>query len=358
MSDQINKDWLLDFPHSFGGKYRSYNEYKNLSRKKIDESFKFNDIYSRFKQYRRSKYDNPVYCWKKRDQFQADICYMTDKTLVQASNGYKYLLVVIDVFTKYAWLFPLKSIKAVEIVKCFKELFKTAKPVNLTTDAGTEFVNLNVKRILKKNGITHFIARGRTKAQVAERFILTIQRLIYQICRSQNTNNWVSVLDKSMKIYLNRRHRTIKMSPIQAEMDKNQIALTRTHKLRYIKMEQKRRKPKFKIGDSVRISLNRSKFKRGYFQSFSTEVWYVENVMTNLPFARYIVKDANGEVLNCVLNENELVRYIPNDVYQVEKIIKKRKKGKKTQFFVKWLHHNEKFNSWIDEADIVPLVSQ
>ena len=355
MNERINKDWLSDFPFSFGGKYRSYNEYKNLSRKQIDESFNFNDIYSRFKQYRKLKYDNPVYSRMKREQFQADVCYMTDKLLVQATKGYKYLLVVIDVFTKYSWVFPLKSIKASEIVECFKELFKSDKPRNLTTDAGLEFVNLDVKRVLKKFKIKHYIARGRTKAQIAERFILTLQRLIYQICRARNTNNWVSVLNTSMKIYLNRKHRTIGMSPNQAELPENQITLSRIHNSRYTKIGKKRKRPKFKIGDSVRISLTRSKFKRGYTQSFSTEVWYIHEILSNLPFSRYIVKDEQGEILKCVLNENEIVRYIPNDVYQVEYVIKKRKRGKKTQFFVKWLHHDEKFNSWVDAKDIVQL---
>ena len=356
MNKQINENWLSDFPYSFGGIYRSYNEYKNLNKKEIDESFNYNDIYTRFKQYRKLKYDNPVYCRAKRDQFQSDVCYMADEELVQGSGGYKFLLIVIDVFTKYAWVFPLKNIKAVEIVKCFKDLFTSEKPRNLTTDAGGEFVNLKVNRLLKKLKIKHYIARGRTKAQMAERFILSLKRLLYQICRARNTNNWVTVLDTALKIYLNRVHRTIKMPPKEAELPENQIVLSRIHNSRYDEIKKRKKKhAKYKIGDTVRISLTRSKFKRGYLQNYSTEVWTVKEVLTNLPYPRYIVQDEDGEILKCVLNENEIVKFNPSEVYQIEKVLKKRKRGKKLQYYVKWLHLDKKFNSWIDENQFVAL---
>ena len=68
----------------------------------------------------------------------------------------------------------------------------------------------NGKRVLRDFDVKHFVAKGRTKAAVAERFNLTIQRLIYQLCRHYNTNDWTSdlILEKAKTIYLNRYHRT------------------------------------------------------------------------------------------------------------------------------------------------------
>ena len=68
--NHFEEEWHSDLPHSFGGKYRSYEYYKhNTHQKDIDDEFKRNDIYSRFKQYKRAKHHNPVYVYKKRELF-------------------------------------------------------------------------------------------------------------------------------------------------------------------------------------------------------------------------------------------------------------------------------------------------
>ncbi len=68
--DRIKREWHADLPHSFGGKYRSYEYYKDLSNKKIDDEFKKNDIYTKFYQYRKAKHHNPIYVYRKRNSFK------------------------------------------------------------------------------------------------------------------------------------------------------------------------------------------------------------------------------------------------------------------------------------------------
>ena len=144
MDDRIYSEWLSDKPHSFGGKYRSYAEYKNLKKEVIDENFASNDIYTRFKQFRRAKFHNPVFVYAKRAQWQADVCYFKDPAMINATGGFKFLLVVIDIFTKYIWVYPLKQTTGAEIARCFTELFTNEKPKKITTDAGSEFLNRDV----------------------------------------------------------------------------------------------------------------------------------------------------------------------------------------------------------------------
>jgi hypothetical protein len=354
MNDYKDWDWYSDKPHSFGGKYRSYNN--NVSKKEIEENFKHNEIYSRFKQFRKTKKQNPVYVYAKREQFQADVCFFNNPLMVKSTKGVKYLLVVIDVYTKFVWLYPLKEIKSEKIAECFKSLFEKEKPQKITTDAGKEFLNRNVSRVLEEFNITHYIAKNLTKAQVVERFNLTLQRLLFQICTYENTNNWVLQLPKALKIYLNRYHRTIKMTPSQAEMKKNQSILSNIYFERYDKLNPKH-KTKFAVGEKVRISLLRTKFGRGYHEYFSTEVWIIKKILKNLPYPRYIVQDETGEELDAILNENELVSFSPpqDTSYIIEKVIKSRKKGKKKQYFVKWEGYPSKFNSWVNEEEIKHL---
>ena len=357
--DRINHEWHEDLPHSFGGKYRSYKYYKNnFSKRTIEEQFKKNDIYTKFYQYRKAKHHNPIYVYRKREQFQADTVKFPDPLMMKATNNVGNLLVIIDVFTKYAWLFPLKQITGSNVAQCFRVLFRKNKPEKLTTDAGKEFLNKNVQQVLSDFDINHYVAKGKTKAAVAERFNLTIQRLIYQICRRYNTNDWTSdiVLERAKTIYLNRMHRTIKMTPTEAEDPAVQSKLRKIYFTKYRKADLNKKKPKFKIGDTVRISAIRKPFDRGYHQNFTTEVWTVSQVLKNLPLARYIVKDSHNEELDNVLNENELVAYQPSNVYEIDQVLKTRwRKGKK-ELFVKWLHYDNKFNSWIPAENLENLV--
>ena len=356
--DRIKREWHADLPHSFGGKYRSYEYYKDLSNKKIDDEFKKNDIYTKFYQYRKAKHHNPIYVYRKREQFQADSVKFPDPLMLKATNNIGYLLVIIDVFTKYVWLFPLKQIKGVNVARCFQVLFNKNKPEKLTTDAGTEFLNQNVKRVLRDFNVKHFVAKGRTKAAVAERFNLTIQRLIYQLCRYYNTNDWTSdiILEKAKTIYLNRNHRTIKMTPTEAEDPANQLDLRKIYYAKYRKSDEIKKKAKFKINDTVRISALRGPFDRGYHQNFTTEVWTVSKVLDNLPLARYIVKDEQNEELDSILNENELIAYQPSDVFQIDGVLKNRTRKGRKEVFVSWLHYDDKFNSWIPAENLENIV--
>lgn len=354
MNDILYREWISDNPNSFGGVYHTYEKYRDLSKKQIDSSFHKNDIYTRFRQFRKAKFHNPVIVYKKRDQFQSDICYFNNDLLIHATGGYRYLLCTIDIFTKYVWVFPLKNISGLNVSNCMEKLFKEERPKNLCTDAGSEFLNKYVKKIVNKYNVKHFVARNRTKAQVVERFILTLQRLLYQLMTHHNTHDWRKVLPKAMKIYLNRKHRTIKMSPNAAELLQNQGILERIHKDRVRKIKTK--KAKFKKGEQVRISLLRTKFTRGYHQSFTTEIWRIKEVLTNLPLPRYKVSDENGDELTQILNENELIKYEPqSDIYQIERVLKTRGRGNKRQFFVKWMDYPISFNSWVKEQDVLNI---
>jgi len=143
------------------------------------------------------------------------------------------------------------------------------------------------------------------------------------------------------------------MTPTEAEDPFNQSYLRKVYHERYRKAEKNSKKPKIKIGGSVRISAILTPFDRGYHKNFTTEVWTVSKVLDNLPLARYIVKDEHYEELNSVLNENELIAYQPSDVFKIDKVLKTRwRKGKK-ELLVSWLHSDKKFNLWIPAENIV-----
>ena len=138
VTNDINKAYFSDYPFSYGGKYRLYSSFPKND---VDKALLHNDIYTQFFQHKRPKSYTPVYVWSKRELFECDTAYFADKNMVKENNGFKYLLCIIDVFSKYVYLYPLKSIQCEDVINCFEDLFsKCGKiPRKIYTDKGSEF---------------------------------------------------------------------------------------------------------------------------------------------------------------------------------------------------------------------------
>ena len=136
-AEKLNKAFFKDYPFSYGGKYRLYSYPNSVVKEALDT----NDIYTQFFQHKRPKFYSPVYVWSKRELFECDVAYFSKKAMVEANGGFKYLLCIIDVFSKYVYLYPLKSITCEDVIICFEDLFsKCGKlPQKIYTDKGREF---------------------------------------------------------------------------------------------------------------------------------------------------------------------------------------------------------------------------
>ena len=91
-------------------------------------------------------------------------------------KGFSFFVIYIDVFSRFVWSRPLKTLKSLEMVSVMHDIFSDAQPQKLYTDAGSEFVGKSVQSFLKSRNIEHYIARSETKAALAERAIKTIKK--------------------------------------------------------------------------------------------------------------------------------------------------------------------------------------
>ena len=266
------------------------------------------------------------------------------------------MFTTIDVFTKMTWVFPLKENKCEAILNCFKSILKKCgdKPERLNTDRGSELICTKFNSFLKQNGIHHYLSYSLRKCPVIERFNLTIQQLLYKMMHQNNSLEWVKFLDDAMKIYLNRTHRTIKMSPLEAEKDENASSLLKTYYKKYMKAEGKKQKPLFNVGDKVRIFQERGQFHRGYMEDFSEEVFTISNVDKTLPVPRYKLKEFNGDNIIGSFFQNELVLFNPSDFFKID-IIDERGRGKKKQVLVSYRGYPSRYNEWKLLSDIRSL---
>ena len=122
---------------------------------------------------------------------------LADMQLISKFNkGFRFLLCVIDIYSKYAWFFPLKDKKGVSIVKRFQSILKKSnrKPNKIWVDKGSEFYNSHFKKWLKDNSIEIYSTHNEGKSVVAERFIRTIKNKFYKYMTSIS-NVYIDKLD-------------------------------------------------------------------------------------------------------------------------------------------------------------------
>ena len=251
--------------------------------------------FTKHRQKNRPKAFNPFIAHQPRDQIQMDLIII-DK-LAHYNRGVKYLLVAIDCFSRKAVVVGIKkktkekTLEAIQLV--FEELLPP-KPKTVIFDKGTEFVNRLVTTYLDEHNIKHFNPSGRHKAAIAERFNRTIQGMIYRYMTQNNTKNYIAVLDQLVESYNSRYHRTIRMSPNQAEKPENSA---KVREVLGIRLHKAMEKPAYELGESVRILRSRIEprhsFRRGYLPLYSDEIFTISRIKANLPITMYKVVNNN-----------------------------------------------------------------
>ena len=137
-------------------------------------------------------------------------------------KGIHFLLCVIDIYRKYAWVPPLKYKKDITIINAFLKIFKESnrKPNKIWVDKGKEFYNSSMKSWLEKNDIEMCSMHNEGKSVVAERFIKTLKNKIYKYMTSISKNLYIDKLDDIVNKYNNTYHGTVKMKPIDVKSSK------------------------------------------------------------------------------------------------------------------------------------------
>jgi hypothetical protein len=269
----------------------------------------------------------------------------------KVNKGFRYMLNVIDVFSKYAWSIPLKDKTGITTLNAFKEIVKSSGriPKHIWVDQGKEFYNKNVDEWITENNIIRYSTYGEHKSAVVERFNRTLKEIMWKRFTAENTRTWINMLDKLLLEYNNRLHSTIKMTPTEASEEKNKLQVLE-HQMH---LEQGSEKPKFKVGDKVRISRIKGLFEKGYLPNWSEALYTVDKVKKTNPYT-YTVRDFKGEEILGSFYTEELQKST-QEVFRIEKVIRKKKINGVMHGLVKWLGYNEKENSWEPMSEIERL---
>ena len=139
------------------------------------------------------------------------------------NNGYKYLFMIIDIFSKFGWIVALKNKKSEIVAKAFDQIFKENRvPKYLWTDKGKEFYNKNLNEELDKRNIKLYSTENEEKSSVLERWNRIIKTKMWKRFTEQNSTQYLKMLPDIINKYNNSYHSSIKMSPVEATKKKNE----------------------------------------------------------------------------------------------------------------------------------------
>jgi transposase InsO family protein len=348
-------------PIAFSGIQNIYNYYKgNLSLNEIKEILAGIENYTLHREYKKGQ-RNPSYSHFKRNQFQMDLVDI--QALAPYNDGIRYLLTVIDTFTRFAWARLLKDKRGETVLEAFKSVLESAKdkPRIIVCDRGTEFHNAKFKKFCVDNQIFLYTPDSSIHAAYVERFNRTLQSLIYKYMTENETNRFIDTISKDgvltnvfaqlMQTYNNRKHRMIGTSPCIAEANP-EVHLSMREKLSSYYAKIKPKKRVFNIGDTVRIAKQKGKFSRGYQEQSNLEIFRIYDIREKSKIPMYLLESYDGsEKIKGGFYDFELTK-VNNKEFRVEKIIKTRKRGDVTEHFVKWKGFNDSYNSWIQSSDV------
>lgn len=279
------------------------------------------------------------------DLYQADLVEMLP--YAKLNKGMKYILTMINCFSKFAFAVPLKSKSGLEVAEKLEPILKRYEMKNFQTDQGKEWFNVNVRKLMIKYKINHYHTFTEIKAGVVERLNRTIKERMWRKFTARGSYEWLTILPKIVAEYNNTVHRTIGMKPKDVQRKHVKVILERINDRR-TGSRQTKIKPKFNVNDRVRISKYKRVFDKGYIPNWTNEVFTVYAVKPTKPVT-YILEDSKGEILKGGFYEQEISKSTTGDVYLVEKVI--RTSGDKV--LVRWAGFDKSSDTWVDRKDIL-----
>ena len=309
-------------PASFTGAQTFKTNHPGFKLAKLKKELRDVEAYSMHKQVKRKFPRRKTEVAGIDDQWQIDLL---DISKLKYQNSHMtFLLTCIDVFRRFAWVIPIKNKEAETVRDAFLTIFKTNKPPrSIYSDGGNEFKG-ECKELFQKLNILTIETMSTLKAAVVERFNRTIREKIWRYITWSKSKRFIDVLPDLVKSYNATIHSSLGTSPdkitpqneaqIRTKLyGHNNFELRNVHNIPTIKLA-------FKIGDYVRIVVDKKLFEKGATPNWSEEVYIVYQINPTSPPTFKIKKLTNEEYSwNYYTEELQKVSFkeFPYDTFKV-----------------------------------------
>ena len=337
-------------PAGYGGVKRLSNA-TNTNRRATTEWLRSQRTYTLHKPIRRRYTTRPYKTGAIDQHWQGDLIEMIPYANV--NNLYRYILTIIDLFSRYAWAEPLRDKTGNEVAAALRRVFaKGRQPQIFQCDDGREFDNRVVQHLLNIENIRFFTVKSQFHAAVVERFNRTIKSKMWRHFTKTGSYRWIDELPNLLISYNSAVHRSIGIAPdaVNAENE---------HELW---LQQERKGPqyvtqhdittRYAIGDHVRVSVAKGVFAKGYLPNWTEQIYTISQLLDTEP-RQYKIQDEHSEEIKGSFYAAEMQRIIPPKRYAVERIIRQRRVRGVKQYFVKWLGYDDTFNSWTNNIGTI-----
>ncbi|MCG8432149.1 MAG: transposase family protein, partial [Candidatus Omnitrophica bacterium] len=277
--DDVLKEIYYDpkHPASFSGPKKLFQEAKkrtDITLKQVGDWLASQENYTLHKELRRKFPRSRVFVEGIDSQWQGDL--MDLSRLASENDGFKFALLVVDVYSRHVWTAPMKNKTGTETVRALKKILdSTTRQMQIfISDAGKEFLNGSLQAFLKSKGIRHVTMRNETKAMYAERAIKTIKTKLFKYMTQEGKFRWIDVLADVTKAYNHTQHRSLGRSPVEVTKDTEDESRIQQYFLR--RKVKPKSSFKYALGDVVRISRLKRPFERQYDEKWTGELFTVK----------------------------------------------------------------------------------
>ena len=350
----LNKDAIQHFtrvrdPASFTSASKLRKHYfKKTALRHVEDTLQSVDAYTKHNPYKRRFPRRKTQTWGIDKQWQLDLVEIL--SLKKYKKGYSYIMVAIDVFSRFAFAEAIKSKQGKDVTEAFKPMIKDRAPLYIQTDKGKEFLNKHFQNLMKKIGITFFTGENSDiKCSLAERFNSTLQGKMWRYFTYYNTYTYIDVMQDMVYSYNHTFHETLRGRPV--DLNSNNADCLFYHLYERVSPEDLKTKEKLekevpiKKGQKIRILRTKKTFNRRYKANWTKEIFTVKEP----DYIRgYELEDAMKEPIKGRFYRQQVqkVKVSPRKRYTVEKILKYCGKGYKRESLIKWKGYGDKFNTW------------
>ncbi|CAO4384740.1 unnamed protein product [Caenorhabditis nigoni] len=287
--------------------YQARKINKNITRKEVVSYLHSNDAYTRhFPQVRRIQH-NPWVANGPDSHHMADLAMLP--TLKKKNSGFCYILVVVDVFSRYVFVRPLKNKECSTVTKAYEDILYSSWriPSRLYTDKGTEFMGKIFRNFVQSVGISHMNPKNtNVKACYAENAIMRIKNKLEKWFTVSKDYRWVEILNEIVDGLNGTYMDSIGTCPKNVNWKNAQKVYNRLYG------SVQSHQPRYKIGNTVRILLENSPFVKGTRAKWTEEIFKVIKVIPyDIPV--YILADDEDREVDGIWYEEEMVLYNPTD---------------------------------------------